>query len=91
MGKRRVEMVETITVKNLPDEFSGTYEVDGTVNHITARFIDLGNNRTKYISESEFIFSSFMMKVFAFIMPGMFKKQSLENMQRFKEFAESSG
>ena len=29
MGKRRVEMVETITVKNLPDEFTGTYEAKG--------------------------------------------------------------
>ena len=25
-GKREIEMVETITVKNLPDEFSGIYE-----------------------------------------------------------------
>jgi len=27
MGKREVEMIETITVNNLPDEFSGTYGI----------------------------------------------------------------
>ena len=28
-GKREIEMVETITVKNLPDEFSAIYEANG--------------------------------------------------------------
>ena len=29
MGKKEVEMIETITARNLPNEFSGTYEADG--------------------------------------------------------------
>jgi len=26
MGNREIEMIETVTVRNLPDEFSGTFE-----------------------------------------------------------------
>ena len=29
MGKRKIEMTETITVRDLPNEFSGTYEAKG--------------------------------------------------------------
>ena len=32
MGKREIEMIETITVRNFPDEFSGTYEAKGVFN-----------------------------------------------------------
>ncbi|MEO2058942.1 MAG: SRPBCC family protein, partial [Mesonia sp.] len=40
------------------------------------------------ISESEFQFSSFAMKVMGFLMPGAFKKQSLKYMKDFKAFVE---
>ena len=43
MGKREVEMIETITKRNLPDEFNGTYEAKGVFNIIRNRFIDNGN------------------------------------------------
>lgn len=31
MSKRHIEMIETITVRKLPQEFSGTYEADGGI------------------------------------------------------------
>lgn len=34
MGKREIEMVETITKRNLPDEFFGTYETKGVWNEV---------------------------------------------------------
>lgn len=90
MGKREIEMIETITIRNLPDEFSGTYETQNVYNIQVNRFVPIDERRTRYISESEFRFGG-IMKLFAWLMPGAFKKQSQKYMDMFKEFAESRG
>ncbi|KAA3609348.1 MAG: SRPBCC family protein [Calditrichaeota bacterium] len=87
MGKRDIEMVETITVRNLPDEFSGTYETTGVWNEVKNLFSESGDSKTKWISHVDFQLSGFM-KIIAFLMPGSFKKQSFKYMELFKAFAE---
>ncbi len=89
-GKREIEMIETITVKNLPDEFSGTYEAKGVYNIIKNEFVSKSDNVTRYISEQEFQFTGFM-KLMAVFMPGTFKKQTLQHMKAFRSFAEGQG
>ena len=89
MGKREIEMTETITKRDLPDIFNGTYEAKGVFNIIENRFIDKGETTT-WISVNEFRFKGFM-KLFAIFMPGAFKKQTLKYMNDFKKFAEGSG
>jgi uncharacterized membrane protein len=88
MGKREIEMIETITLRNLPDEFDGTYEAKGVFNIVKNRFINLSDTKTKYITENEFRFKGFM-KLIAFFMPGAFKKQSQKYLVDFKKFVES--
>ncbi len=88
MGKRDVEMIETITVRNLPHEFSGTYEMKGVFNEIKNKFVAVDANTTKYIAESEFKMSGFM-KIIGWLMPGAFKKQSQKFLDDFKTFAEN--
>lgn len=90
MGKREIEMIETVTVRNLPQEFSGTYEADGVFNIVKNYFVPIDENRTKYISEQEFQFKGFM-KIMGWLMPGMFKKQSQVFLENFKNFAEKAG
>ncbi|MBT3252521.1 MAG: SRPBCC family protein [Candidatus Marinimicrobia bacterium] len=89
-GKREIEMVETITVKNLPDEFSAIYEANGVYNIVKNHFIAKGEALTRYITEQEFQFTGFM-KFMAFFMPGAFKKQSMQHLKAFRTFAESQG
>ena len=89
MGKRRIEMVETITVKNLPDEFTATYHTPGVFNIVSNRFQAIDERTTRYITEQEFQFQSFGMKLMGLIMPGAFKKQSMSHMKSFKAFAEA--
>ncbi|MDF2453604.1 MAG: superfamily protein, partial [Bacteroidota bacterium] len=72
MGKRELEMIETITVKDLPREFSGSYEAKGVFNIVKNKFIALPDHRTRYVSEQEFQFKGFM-KLFGLLMPGAFK------------------
>ena len=76
MGKREVEMIETITKRNFPEEFHGTYEAKNVYNVVNNYFVDQGET-TKWISDNEFRFSGFM-KLIAFFMPGAFKKKSLK-------------
>lgn len=89
MGKREVEMIETITERKLPDVFAGTYETQGVLNINANRFEALSESRTKWISENEFKFSGFM-SIMALFMKGSFKKQTGKYLEQFKAFAESS-
>lgn len=89
MGKREIEMVETITKRDLPNEFSGTYEAKGMWNEVKNYFHEAGPNKTKWITENEFKASG-MMKLVTFFMPGAFKKQSYKYMVDFKKFAENA-
>lgn len=88
MGKRKIEMIETIMKKNLPDEFHMTYDTIGVHNIQKNFFNEIDDNTTKWITETEFQFSSFFMKVMGVFMPGMFKKQSMKYLENFKAFAE---
>lgn len=83
---RNMEMIETITSRNLPDEFSGTYETKGVKNWLTNHFY-AENGKTRWVMETEFKFSGFM-KLMAIFMRGAFPKQTLSSMNSFKEFAE---
>ncbi len=89
MGKRNIEMIETIEVSNLPHELSGTYQAGGVFNRVKNFFEPIDSNNTLYQTENEFQFKGFM-KIIAFLMPGAFKKQSFKYMTDFKEFAEIS-
>lgn len=88
MNGRKIEMIETITAKDLPREFTGTYDADGVHNIVSNHFEPIGDSRTRYRSENEFQFKGFM-KIIAFFMPGAFKKQSMKYLEDFKKFAES--
>lgn len=89
MGSRTVEMIETVTVRDLPQEFSGTYDAKGVHNIISNRFTSTGNDGTSthWAMTSEFQCKGFM-RLMTWLMPGAFKKQTLKFMQNFKNFAE---
>ncbi len=88
MKRRTLEMVETVTVKNLPKEFSGTYDAKGVHNIVKNLFHELPGGKTRYVTEQEFQFKGFM-KLLGFLMPGMFKKQTMKHLKAFKNFVES--
>jgi hypothetical protein len=83
------EMLETITSRNKPEEFSGTYEMKGTKNIIKNRFTDLGEGKTKWELESEFEFGG-IFKLISPFMKGMIVKRTKTDMSRFKDFVEGN-
>ena len=89
MGRRRVEMVETIITRNMPDEFSATYDASGVHNIVRNFFYDEGET-TRWVLDTEFQFSGFMRIMSFFMGSGTFRKQTRTTMEAFKQFAENA-
>lgn len=88
-GKKSITMIETVTSRNLPDEFSGTYEAKGAWNLAENWFEEISPGRTRWRTRNEFRCSGFM-RIMAFLMPSGFKKETTKHMKSFKKFAEST-
>ena len=87
-GGRRIEMIKTITHRNLPDEFAAIYETKGVKNWISNKFLEEGADKTLMVTGNEFKFSG-MMRIMSFFMRGSFPKQTQSFLENFKNFAES--
>jgi mRNA-degrading endonuclease HigB of HigAB toxin-antitoxin module len=88
LGKRKMEMVETITHRNMPNELHMVYNAPGMHNIQKNYFSDIDGKSTKWVSESEFTSDKIFYKIMMTLMPGMFKKQSKIYFDDFKAFAE---
>ncbi|MDQ0092808.1 SRPBCC family protein [Paeniglutamicibacter psychrophenolicus] len=87
-GRGTMEMIETVTRRDLPEAFDGTYDAKGVHNVCRNEFHDLDGNATRWVAHNVFEFTGFM-RVVALLFGPMFKKQSLKMMTAFKEFAEA--
>ena len=87
MDKRKIEMTETILKKDLPNEYSFTFEAKGMWNQVDNYFEEIDANTTRWKSDNEFKGKG-ILAIMLFLMPGLFKKQSLKFMNNFKAFAE---
>lgn len=85
---REVILMETITRRQEPEAFDGTYEGAGVINHIKNNFIEIADGKTKWVMETEFQFQSLPMRLLGPLMKGSFAKRTEQDMQRFKELAE---
>ncbi len=88
-GNRKMELIETITKRNLPHEMHATYKTKSMHNSQENYFKRTSEGFTKWTSKSEFLPLTFFMRLMTIFMPSTFKKQSLKYMQDFKNFAEN--
>lgn len=89
MGKRDSEMIETVTVRNPPEEYSATYAAGNVWNLVENRFDVVDTGTTKWTLVSEFRCKGFM-RLMTILMPGMFKNQTHTYMKYFKAFVEGA-
>ncbi|WP_299128471.1 SRPBCC family protein [uncultured Winogradskyella sp.] len=89
-GKRKMELIETITKQNLPDEFHATYTTKGVRNIQENYFVNFKGHSTKWICKNAFEPTSLKMNAMLFFMPKAFKKQTKMYMANFKNFAENN-
>ncbi|MFJ8964177.1 SRPBCC family protein [Lentzea sp. NPDC102401] len=97
-GQQKFEGTETITRREPAD----LHEIpEGTVVHFEReiagegvwsvareQLTEAGPETTLWVSENEYRFSGVLMRLVGLLMPGAFRKQSLQHMQDFKAFAE---
>ncbi|AWK72572.1 hypothetical protein CBI38_14375 [Rhodococcus oxybenzonivorans] len=98
MGKHKFEGTETITRREPADlrgipkgsvvHFDREIVGEGMWSAVRDRLTEAGPETTLWVSESEYRFSGLLMRLVGLLMPGSFRKQSLQHMQDFKAFAE---
>ena len=87
--KKEMTVVETITHSNLPYEWHGIYATDSMDIMQQNYFESTTDNRTKWTNVNEIVPLNRKMWFLISIMPNVFKKQSLQYMKDFKNFAEN--
>ena len=87
--KHKMELIETIQVMNLPAEMTALYEHEHMMNTLINSFSELPGQKTRYTTNIGYIkFNGFMPRLMAWLMPGMFRKQSQKWVDQFKAFVE---
>lgn len=89
MGKREVEMVETITEHDYPERFAAIFEADKVWNLIENQFTEQGPDRTHWVLDCEFKCGG-MVRILAFLFPSMFRKETMKFMRMFKDYVEQT-
>ncbi len=85
---RTITMLETITSRDEPSEFAGTYTTDGVVNELRNRFDEVNAQQTRWTLEADFRFSG-ILALIAPLMKKTFVKRTQADMERFKAMVES--
>jgi hypothetical protein len=98
MGQQKIEATETITrrepadLRGIPREsvvhFDREIVTKGMWNAARERLTEAGPETTLWESENEYRFDSLPMRLIGFLMPSVFRKQSIQHMQDFKAYAE---
>jgi len=86
-GGRKVDMVETVIVRNFPDEFSALCEAKNVKDWAVNRLCEVEGGKTRWVMDNEFKMGG-LMAIAALFMRATFPKQTLKDMKRFKTFAE---
>jgi carbon monoxide dehydrogenase subunit G len=87
-GKGSMVMLETITHRDLPAAFHGTYEAKGVWSLTENHFTEEGPGRTRYRTVNEWRLTGLVVRLVATLMPGAFKKQSFAYMENLKRVCE---
>jgi len=87
-GNRKMEIIETITKENFPQEFHATYSTKGVRNIQQNYFESTKDGNTRWITKNEYQPTNFKMNAMLLLMPRAFKKQTKRFMLNFKNFVE---
>ena len=86
---REMQIEETILEQNLPHQIKFAYKSTMGYNEVEMVFEEESSDSVKLTSNNFFDLKGFM-KIFGWLMPGTFKKQSMKYMTAFKEYVEKN-
>ena len=84
---KEMKITETILEQNLPDQIKFGYQSTMGYNEVEMRFEEISSNSVRQINNTFFDLKG-LMKLFAPLMKGMFKKQTMKYMTAFKAYVE---
>jgi len=85
---REFSLNEKIIHRDEPNELDSIYENNFADNTINNKFIAQGPDQTIWITETEFVFKTLLMKIMGNVLKKNYIKRTQRDMQRFKEMAE---
>ena len=84
---KKMQITETILEQNLPSQIKFAFQSSMGYNEVEMLFESLSDTSVKQTNNTYFELKGFM-KVFGFLMKGLFKKQSMKFLTAFKEYVE---
>ncbi|WP_452222472.1 SRPBCC family protein [Lacinutrix salivirga] len=88
INNRKMSLIESVTHKELPEQYHFIYDTKGMHNIQKNFFTITPQGYTKWTAHSEFVATNLKMRILTLLMPKLFKKQSMKYMEDFKNFAE---
>ena len=86
---RKITMKEEVLLSNLPNKKVIIYDTGAIKNKITYRFVNMGDNETKFFRKHEYEFNTYM-KITSFFTSKKIKRKSYKYLSSFKEFVENN-
>jgi uncharacterized protein YndB with AHSA1/START domain len=86
---REFSLTEKIAHRDAPNQLDSIYENNFADNTIKNKFIEQGTDQTSWVTETEFTFKTFLMKIMGNALKKNYIKRTQRDMQRFKEMVES--
>lgn len=86
---RKITMKEEVVLSNLPNKKVIIYDTGAIKNKITYRFVNMGDNETKFFRKHEYEFNTYM-KITSFFTSKKIKRKSYKYLNSFKEFVENN-
>lgn len=83
-----IVLLETITVRREPEEFSGTYDNAQAMNTVRNTFTVVDDDHTRWVLESEFVFKGVVFRLLAPFVKGLIDRRIRTDMERFKSLLE---
>ncbi|MEP7136306.1 MAG: SRPBCC family protein [Chloroflexota bacterium] len=85
---REFSLTEKIVHCDEPNQLDSLYENDFADNTIKNKFVEQSPDETLWVTETEFTFKTFLMKIMGNALKKNYIKRTQRDMQRFKEMLE---
>ena len=87
-GKRQFSLFEKIISCQEPERLDQMYENEFSINTVQNSFLEQGQNQTLWITETEYKFKTFLMKIMGPVYKRNLAARTQRDMERFKEMVE---
>jgi hypothetical protein len=90
MGRRRLNLQETLIQNNLPTEYQVLQESDDVVSRQKHYITEQEPGKTLWTTVSDTRFQSLGLKVISWLSPGLFQKEQQRTLEAFKAYVENT-